>query len=56
MRKTRSINDIAKSTEEQAVLGEEAVRSGLRLNILVAIFLPLTTLSGMFGMNVTTGL
>ena len=48
--------DIAKSTEEQAVLGEEAVRSGLRLNILVAIFLPLTTLSGMFGMNVTTGL
>jgi len=35
--------DIAKSTEEQAVLGEEAVRSGLRLNILVAIFLPLTT-------------
>lgn len=48
--------DIAKSTEEQAVLGEEAVRSGLRLNILVAIFLPLTTLSGMFGMNLTTGL
>jgi len=48
--------DIARSSETQATLGEEAVRSGVRLNVLAAIFLPLTTLSGMFGMNLTHGL
>lgn len=48
--------DIAKSSEEQAMLGEEAVRSGVRLNILAAIFLPLSTLSGMLGVNLRLGL
>ncbi len=48
--------DIAKSSEEQAMLGEEAVRSGIRLNILAAIFLPLSTVSGMLGVNLTLGL
>ena len=47
---------IAKRSKEQAVLGEEPVRSGLRLNIHDAIFLPITTLSGTFGMNADTGL
>ena len=48
--------DIAKSSEEQAMLGEEAVRSGVRLNILAAIFLPLSTVTGMLGVNLTLGL
>ncbi|GMR24226.1 MAG: hypothetical protein BMS9Abin37_2744 [Acidobacteriota bacterium] len=48
--------DIAKSSEEQAMLGEEAVRSGVRLNILAAIFLPFTTVTGMLGVNLTLGL
>lgn len=48
--------DVAKSSEEQAMLGEEAVRSGVRLNILAAIFLPLTTVTGMLGVNLTLGL
>ena len=48
--------DVAKSSEEQAILGEEAVRSGVRLNILAAIFLPLSTVSGMLGVNMALGL
>jgi Mg2+ and Co2+ transporter CorA len=48
--------DIAKSSEEQAMLGEEAVRSGVRLNILAAIFLPLSTVTGMLGVNLKLGL
>ncbi len=48
--------DIAKSSEEQAMLGEEAVRSGVRLNILAAIFLPLSTVTGMLGVNLALGL
>jgi len=48
--------DFARSSEEQAMLGEEAVRSGVRLNILAAIFLPLSTVSGMLGVNLKLGL
>ena len=48
--------DVAKSSEEQAILGEEAVRSGVRLNILAAIFLPLSTVTGMLGVNLALGL
>jgi hypothetical protein len=48
--------DIAKSSEEQAMLGEEAVRSGVRLNILAAIFLPLSTVTGMLGVNLALGI
>ena len=48
--------DVARSSEEQAILGEEAVRSGVRLNILAAIFLPLSTVTGILGVNLALGI
>jgi hypothetical protein len=48
--------DIAKRAEEQTKLGMAAVESGHRLNILAAIFYPLTAISCLFGMNVVSGL
>ncbi|MBK4730860.1 hypothetical protein JJD41_13465 [Oxynema sp. CENA135] len=47
---------IAQRGEEQAQLSLKAVESGHRLNILAAIFFPLTALASVFGMNLKSGL
>ena len=47
---------IARGNEESARLANQAARSGQRLNIIAAITLPLTALSGVFGMNLPNGL
>jgi hypothetical protein len=41
--------------EEQARLGREEVRAGHRLNILAALFLPITAIASLFGMNLPDG-
>jgi len=46
---------LASSAEEQARIGEESLRTGHRLNILAALFFPLTALSSVFGMNLPLG-
>lgn len=48
--------EMARLAEEQARLGEETVRAGHRLNILAALFLPLSAVTGVFGMNLPLGL
>lgn len=48
--------ELAQQAEEQARLSQKSVRTAQRLNILAAIFLPLTALSSLFGMNLPTGL
>ena len=48
--------DMARMAEAQARLGEETVRAGHRLNILAALFLPLSAVTGVFGMNLPLGL
>jgi hypothetical protein len=45
-----------REAEKQAHLTSETVRANHRLNILVALFLPLTAIGGMFGMNLPSGL
>ena len=47
---------IARGNEESARLANEAAKSGQRLNIIAAITLPITALSGVFGMNLRSGL
>jgi hypothetical protein len=47
---------IAKQAEAQAKSGEAAARSGRRLNILAALFFPITALAGIFGMNLHSGI
>lgn len=47
---------IAKRTEEAADLSERIAKSGHRLNLLAALFFPVTALGTMFGMNLTHGL
>ncbi|MGC9528597.1 MAG: CorA family divalent cation transporter [Limnospira sp.] len=47
---------MAKQAEEQAKLSFESVRAGNRLNLLAAIFFPLTAISCVFGMNIPSGL
>ncbi|MGK7873692.1 MAG: hypothetical protein AB4426_10400 [Xenococcaceae cyanobacterium] len=47
---------IAKKADEQARLSMQSVRAGDRLNTLVAIFLPLTAITSVFGMNLPHGL
>lgn len=46
---------IAKQAEEQANLSLQSVNAAHRLNILAAIFFPLTAISCVFGMNVPSG-
>lgn len=41
--------------EEQARLSREVVRAGHRLNILAALFLPVTAIASLFGMNLPDG-
>jgi len=47
---------IARRSEEYAESAERIAKSGHRLNLMVATFLPLATLAGVFGMNVASGL
>lgn len=47
---------IAKKTEEEAENGKAMAESAHRLNILAAVFLPVATLSSLFGMNIQSGL
>lgn len=48
--------EIARQAESQARLSEESIRIANRLNIIAAIFLPLTAVAGLFGMNLPSGL
>jgi Mg2+ and Co2+ transporter CorA len=47
---------VAKRAEEQAKYSMQTSQSTDRLNVLVAIFLPVTAISGIFGMNLENGL
>jgi Mg2+ and Co2+ transporter CorA len=46
----------ARKAEEQARLSEQALHASHRLNILAALFFPLTALASLFGMNFRHGL
>jgi len=48
--------NIAMRAEEEARLSMESISVANRLNLLAAIFLPLTALAGIFGMNLPSGL
>lgn len=45
----------ARESEEQARLSKEALQASHRLNILAALFLPLTAITSLFGMNFDWG-
>jgi hypothetical protein len=47
---------IARQAEEQAENSEQLLKAGHRLNLLIALFLPLTALGSAFGMNFRHGL
>jgi hypothetical protein len=47
---------LAKQAELQSRLSLKSVRTAQRLNLLAAIFLPLTALASVFGMNLSSGL
>jgi len=47
---------IARQGEIQAAHSRETERAGHRLNVMAAIFLPLTAVSSVFGMNLQSGL
>ncbi len=47
---------IARKSEEQIRLSMQSIRSEHRLNILAAIFFPLTAIASIFGMNLRSGL
>ncbi|MCW6036307.1 CorA family divalent cation transporter [Spirulina subsalsa FACHB-351] len=47
---------IAERVEQQNAIALESVRASHRLNILVAIFFPLTAITCIFGMNLNSGL
>lgn len=46
----------AREAEAQAQASKEALAASHRLNILAALFLPLTAITSLFGMNFSTGL
>lgn len=45
-----------REAEENARQGREVARAGHRLNVLAALFLPLTAVTSIFGMNLRSGL
>lgn len=47
---------IAQESEEQAELSKEALSASHKLNLLAAMFFPLTAVASLFGMNMTSGL
>lgn len=46
----------ARDGEEQARLGRETLRATHRLNVVAALFLPLTSIASVFGMNLPHGI
>lgn len=48
--------NIARKAEEQARLSRQELQSSHRLNVLAAIFFPITAIAGIFGMNLPSGL
>lgn len=46
---------LARKSEEQAAQAERIARTGHRLNLLAAMFFPVTALGAIFGMNLTHG-
>lgn len=48
--------DIAESAESQAKANRALAEAGQRLNLLAAVFLPLTAVASVFGMNLPSGL
>lgn len=47
--------DTAKAAEEQNRIGEQTARAGHRLNVMAALFFPLTAVASVFGMNMPLG-
>jgi hypothetical protein len=47
---------LAQQAEQQAVQAAHLARAGYRLNLLAAVFLPITAVGAIFGMNLTSGL
>ncbi len=47
---------IAKRTEEQSEIQEQALIAGHRLNVIMALFLPITAVASLLGMNIPHGL
>lgn len=47
---------MAREAEEQAKSSKEALHASHRLNILAALFFPLTAIASLFGMNIAHGL
>lgn len=47
---------IARRAEEQAAQAEHIAQAGHRLNLLAALFLPITALGSLLGMNLASGL
>ena len=47
---------LAKQAEEQSRLSDELTRVAHRMNLLAALFLPLTAVTSVFGMNLPSGL
>lgn len=45
-----------REAEEQAALTRESLRASHRLNLLAALFLPVSAVGAIFGMNLTSGL
>ena len=48
--------DLARVAEEQTRVANDLAKSGHRLNLLAALFLPLTAIASVFGMNLPSGL
>ncbi len=46
---------MARQAEEQARLGAQSIKIGTRLNVLAALFFPLTAIASLFGMNLMSG-
>ncbi|MCM1983033.1 CorA family divalent cation transporter [Lyngbya confervoides] len=47
---------MARQAETQARLGTQSIKIGTRLNVLAALFFPLTAIASLFGMNLPSGL
>jgi hypothetical protein len=48
--------EMARSAEKQARTGEAAARAGHRLNIMAALFFPITAIASIFGINMPLGI
>ena len=48
--------EMARAAEKQARTGEAAARAGHRLNIMAALFFPITAVARVFGINMPLGI